>query len=517
MSCRRIVSLLLAVAFGFGVSGQVFAYSVMLHDRLPDVLAKDPALGVSETASLPDEAGLEKFRLRLYALFSETGDAALRARFLARYPDAASFSTVAFKEFLGSAAMMPTLGFDPYADVHAAASRSVELPAHYSAVLPGEERTLLEWVRIGSAYPDLDGRNQNRWWLVDGGFPKTRDGEKIPFDPVILNMGRVEGLSGQAHAHYGLNDRPKSEDPAVLKSTPADFAVAVGFDGPVLTFAPERAQAYGDLAILARHLGEPALAALFAGNGFHYLGDLGNQIHTIQVGIYKFFVDATLQVWKMKLVCLWGLRCDPPGLTDIGLDIISNHHLWLEEYFRIAVEAAIAEKPVHPALSSADDLFSSDEATHREWSRLPVEGPLMHELAQRLIAYGNVEGPQVYALARALTRGELRKAGVSINFSEKPDAVTLDYLKPGADQGQLAAFLGLQAMGVRRAATAMEIWWRAALAPEAAPDWRTSADRLLLQQLDELDAVELRRAQWIEQRGGVAEGVQLLVVEEPLP
>lgn len=502
MSFCRVYSLLFA-ALVLVAPNQAFSYSVMLHDRLPDVLALDPSLDMDRTASLPDEAGLESFRLQVYKIFSETDDVVLRSRFLDRYPDAASFSAIAFKEFLGSSAVMASLGFDPYAAVQESTAQSAELPAYYSEILPGEERTLLDWVRIGSSYPDLDGRNQSRWWVDGGGFPKTSDGERIPFDPVILNMGRVEGLSGQAHAHYGLNDRPKSEDPAVLKSAPADFAVAVGFDGPVLTFAPERAQAYGDLSILARHLGEPALAALFAGNGFHYLADLGNQIHTIQVGIYKFFVDATLQVWKMKLVCLWGLRCDPPGLADIGLDIISNHHLWLEEYFRIAIEAAMAGKPLNPALSSAADVFSLDEDTYEAWSRFSAEGQLMLKLAQQLVVYGNKEGPEVYALARSLTRGELRKAGVSINFSEEPDAVTLSYLKPRTDQEQLAAFLGLQAMGVRRAATAMVIWWQAMLAPDADPDWRLAADRLLLQQLDELDAAEARRAQWIEQRGGV--------------
>lgn len=502
---RRCSSLLALLLSGLlSVPGAAFGYAVLMHDRLPDVLERDPRLGVAAPAALPDDAGLERFRQRVYQVFADTADAELRARFLARYPTAEAFSVVAFKEFMGSAAILPSLGFDSYAAVAESVGQSAELPAHYSAIEPNRPRPLVDWVRIGSAYPDLDRRNQDRWWMVDGELPRTADGGRIPFDPIILNMGRVEGLSGQAHAHYGLNDRPKSSDPAVLKSAPADFAVAVGFDGPVLTFAPERAQAYGDLAVLARHFGEPGLAALYAGNGFHYLGDLGNQIHTIQVGIYRFFVDATLQVWKMKVVCLWGLRCEPPGLNSIGLDIISNHHTWLEEYFRIAVDRALAGKPVHPALASASELFSVDPVAQQEWASLPVDGPLMSELSKRLIAYGNEEGPEVYALARTLTRGELRKAGVRVRFGEQPDEVTLSYLKPRVDDKALAAFLELQKQGLRRAATAMEIWWRATLAPDAQPDWRVAADRLLRQQLDELDAADERRRRWIEERGGLA-------------
>lgn len=495
---------LLLIAAGWLWPAAGMAYSVMLHDRLPDVLMQDAALGVEATAAVPDDAGLERFRAQLYALLKSTEDAHLRERFLRRYPDAAAFTAQEFKELFGSAALMPTLGFDSYAAVAESVAQAGELPEHYTPIEAGQERTLLEWVRLGSSYPDLDRRNQNRWWVVDGQLPRTADGNRIPFDPMILNMGRVEGLSGQAHAHYGLNDRPKSDDPAVLKSAPADFAVATGFEDEVLTFAPERAQAYGDLAVLAQHLEQPALAALYAGNGFHYLGDLGNQIHTIQVGIYRFFVDATLQVWKMKALCLGGLRCEPPGLKDIGLDIISNHHLWLEEYFRLALQGALDGRPVQPTLSDPASVFKLDAQAHAEWSQLPVDGPLMLELSRRLIAHGNEEGPQLYALARTLTRSQLRKAGVSIRFDEQPDETVLAYLKPNAKQETLEQFLELQLIGLRRAATAMHIWWQATLAPAATPDWRAARDRLLRQQLDELDAAEARRARWIEQHGGLA-------------
>ena len=271
-------------------------YPIVIHDRLPDVLLREPSVQVR--AAIPNEAGLDRFRARFYDLAVRSARADLRERFVRRYPKPADFTAQAFKEFFGMTAVHAALGFDPYANVESARNP-------HGPVRGGQERSVLEWIRIGSIYPDIDRRDQDRWWVIDGQVQRAADGQRIPFDPVVLNMGGVEGLTGQAHAHYGLNRDPKSDDPAVLKTRPADFAVRAGFpQAPVLTFAPERAQAYADLGLIARHLKEPALAALFAGNAFHYLGDSSNQIHTLQVGIYEFFRDATIEAWKRKLLTL---------------------------------------------------------------------------------------------------------------------------------------------------------------------------------------------------------------------
>jgi hypothetical protein len=348
----------------------------------------------------------------------------------------------------------------------------------------------------------LDHRNRGRWLVHNGEFAKAPNGERIPYDPVILNMGRVEGLSGQAHAHYGLNRDPKSDDPAVLKERPADFAVAVGFpEGPVLTFAPERAQAYGDLALIALSLHEPALAAVFVGNAYHYLGDVGNQIHTIQVGIYDFFVDATLQSWKMKFLRLGGLLGDVPAFKSIGLDIIGNHHTWSAEMFRIAVERANAGHPIHPVLADAHSLFTPDSKLMADWSTLPVEGPVLRELSDRIVLSGNIEGPEIYALTRKLTDSSLRKAGVKKNFELESDSVVLANLKKDADPEKLARFFQLEKMGTVRASTAMNLWWKTHW--NAKQDVRPVLDRLLRQQLDELDAAEVRRQIWLQHEGAL--------------
>ena len=66
--------------------------------------------------------------------------------------------------------------------------------------------------------------------------------------------------------------------------------------GPVLTLAAEMAEAHLDLALIAALGEQPSetLAWLYTGQAFHYLQDITNQIHTVQVGIYDFFVDATV-------------------------------------------------------------------------------------------------------------------------------------------------------------------------------------------------------------------------------
>lgn len=466
------------------------AYSVAVHDRMADAL-----IGLPETdqrVALPETAGLNRFREAFYAAAAAHPDAALRSRFVARYPDVKAFTAAAFKEFFGMSATHPALGFDDYAAV--AATADPRDPR--GAMAPGVERTVLEWVRIGAMYPDLDRRNRGRWYTEHGVIQTTPSDERIPFDPVVLNMGQIEPLSGQAHAHYGLNRNPKSDEPDVLKERPADFAVRIGFpEAPVMTFAPERAQAYGELAQFAKQMNEPALAALFAGNAFHYMGDLGNQIHTIQVGIYDFFVDATLQSWKTKFFTLWGLFGEPMERNQIGVDIIGNHHTWSEEIFRVAMQRAEAGRPLSPAITDSGSIYRGAADVPAAWQKLAAEPEGLRALSDALILEGNRAGPEIYALARKISANDLREAGVKFDFEKETDAVVVAHLEAGHDQ-DFARMLEIQAHGLKRAAAAQALWWRARYT--AAPEPRDAVlARLLRRQLDELADAEARRAIWL--------------------
>jgi hypothetical protein len=463
------------------------AWPVVIHYRLPDALRDDPS--VQAQVVMPSDDAVARFRADFYNTAMALLPADVKARFGKRYPTATAFSAEAFKDLLGMSALHPALGFDPGVETDGARS--------------GQQRTILEWVRIGSILPDEDRRNQDRWWVVDGRIQRAADGQRVPRDPVVLNMGGVEGLAGQAHAHYALNSHPKSDDPEVLKTRPADFAVRVGFpQAPVLTFAPQRAQTYGDLALIARYMKQPALAALYAGNGFHYLGDAASQIHTIQVGIYDFFVDAKLQSWKLDLLTLGGLLGRTMDFRAIGLDILTNHHTWSEEMLRVALKRADAGKPISPALSRAEDLFEPDPQLAAAWASLPQDGPTMLEMSEPIIAAGNVEGPEIYRLVRSLTNDTMRQAGNRIDFDRRPDAVVLSYLNPGTDPAMLARFFDLERAGTRRAATAIAFWWRTRFCAEH-PDIPAIMTRLVRQQLDELDQADARRAIWLRLHGGM--------------
>ena len=78
------------------------------------------------------------------------------------------------------------------------------------------------------------------------------NGNLVPADPALLNIGKLGFLSSQAHAHYGLPQLQFSDDPEMLKTDPRRFAVASGYPkGPILTLAAEMSQLHTDLAMLA--------------------------------------------------------------------------------------------------------------------------------------------------------------------------------------------------------------------------------------------------------------------------
>src|SRR5206468_4039299 len=108
-------------------------------------------------------------------------------------------------------------------------------------------------------------------------------------------MGGLTGLSSQAHAHYGLPKLAFSDEPSVLKNDPRRFAIPP----TVHTFGAELADSYGGLAALAVRLpGGERLALTHAGAAAHHVEDVANQIHTVQVGLYDFFVSAKVQSIK---------------------------------------------------------------------------------------------------------------------------------------------------------------------------------------------------------------------------
>jgi hypothetical protein len=419
--------------------------------------------------TLADGTTAAELRERVWRAGAQARDAELRRRFLARYPDPSRFDAWEWKRFL---LLNP--------DKHVAGVDETPLPA-------GSDGAAV--FAIASRLPDDDERNRERY-LHDARRQVVRgaDGRPLPEDPATLEMGGLDGLSSQAHAHYGLPHLSFSDDPNVLKTDPRRFAIPP----TVHTFGAELADEYTTLAVLASHLqGGERLALVLAGAAAHHIEDVANQIHTVQVGVYEFFVDAKIESIKEELRSIGGLLRPRPSFVSIGIDIITNHHTLLEALF---AKHLLADRDPVRALA---ERAPPDAAFQTDLDKLPtgcVPG-FGRAITEALIDRSSYEGAPVYAAIRAVADPSLSRAGHTYPESEDPDR----YLKPHAD---LAHFYELQVRGARRSDQALAAWWSrfdaCRGAPAAAAD--ELAEAFVRARLDALDAVEARARNWTPRR-----------------
>jgi len=505
-------------------------YGTAVHDLLPRAalvgLGRETGpVSPADTLAGPTDADLSLFRRWLYDRASALPDSALAGRFHRRYPTVAAFDERAFREFLMMDGEARVLGVDSFAAVYRnlrPSDRAMDPRAPY---VPGSRIALLTALQMGSIYPDLDRRNQDR--LARGATGRiilTASGDTVPFDPMSLNMGNLTGLSSQAHAHYGLSRSPKSDEPATLKTRPWDFAVATGLPGPVETYAPDNAQMYTDLAVLAALGGRPrwqALAALWAGNAFHYVADCGNAVHTVQVGIYDVFVDATIRAWIRRATTLFGLLGRAPSRNAIGIDILTSLHTGSERVFQMelldAVRAAgSADTAALPAgmdrvlvaLREGDDSLrrAMADTLRMLGAREPV--PDFGRAIAEVVVDANVrDGAEVYRVTRQIVDKRLRQGRVSLDFDTIPDAAVWRWIT--ADRRtDLAGFNTVHARGIARTVEALRTWWGVYRRLGAAPPSRRAAlleavtTRLVAERLAYLDAAEARRRTWLALHSG---------------
>ena len=307
---------------------------------------------------------------------------------------------------------------------------------------PDSDRLAL--VSVSARRPDDDYRNRDR--LAHN--PDRSPIGGVPDDPVILNMGRLGALSSQAHAHYGLDQLEFSDDPKVLQEDPPRFAVPAGWpDGPVLTFAAEMCQEHLDLAALAALDGYDGLATSLTGQAFHYLEDVGNPIHTVQVGLYAFFKDAFFQRLGISLMTGGGHFGELPTLGSIGIGILSNHHTISEQ---------LTEKKMlggEPRLLTA---MTTDDAAFL--SQLPTDNATEFGISavRTLIHTSAPDGAPMYAATRAITDPRYRKWKVSFDDQhDDPEAA----LKKGATEAEMETFWALQVKSLSRSGTALRRVW----------------------------------------------------------
>jgi hypothetical protein len=512
------------------------AYGVWVHAIVPvEVLSRlDPKLvpPIKTTmVSGATDADLVRFRLWFYNRAAAIQDSGIHRAFLKRYPNAAAFDARAFKSFLMMNPEAQVLGVDSFAAVYRTRTRNDAAMDPTRPYQPGQRVSIATAVEMGSVYPDLDRRNQDRLYRTpDGRVVLTARGDTVPMDPMTLNWGRLTGLSSQAHAHIGLNHEHHSSDPGTLSMTPWNFVIAIGFPtDSVESYAEANAQLYTDLsyiAMLSGGSGSDMLSDLYAGNAMHYIADVGNAIHTLQAGIERFYTDATVQFWKGRFKTVFGLLGTTPSRNSIGIDILTNHHTLSEKLFQVELQQAwrldslgkrdsipVTMRGVLEGMRNGDPMFKRvlESAVlsnaHKYW--YPPFGSL---IAGTIIDSSYQDGATIYRLTRELAVPRLHRLGVAIDFDTIPDANVWDFVQDRSDPGIRAVidtFNIYQGKAMARVHDALTSWWdRYIITGRTQPKDRSGLidglmKRVLRNQLNYLNAADARRQEYIDAHGGV--------------
>jgi hypothetical protein len=498
------------VAFGVALVASIpshaRAYDEEVHAFLVRTALEKSAL---DTPAGPlDPKAAERIRSTIDGWARNASDEKLKLAWTRRYPTPSSFDAWAEKELLLFSPAANVFGIDR---------------------MPADVSTMLAAVEIGAREPDDDWRNRERLgYDANRKALRDKEGADVPADPAILNMGKLGALSSQAHAHYGLAHVTFSDDPDVLKKDPRRFAVASGYPpGPILTIAAEMAETHLELAMIAALDDEapnPTLAWLHTGQAFHYLQDVCNQIHTVQVGIYDFFVDATIERVKMAIRTGGGYLGTLRSLASIGIDILTNHHVISEQFTKKRVMEALAGhgSPEGERLVAAPKGDDPDLLQRLETVTATAGEGFGIVLVRELIDVSSREGADVYRATRAITDPRFRKAGILYDEAhDDPDQAILP--RNERDEEAYGELLALEGRGFRRAGTAMRRW--IALEKKAFESTGEeknhlrdrAIERLVRRQLLILEQAETRRSDYIAHPPAHGSGVDrmpiMLVIE----
>lgn len=492
----RVATLVAALSL---ISAPVQAFSVDVHRWLTEQALRG-VVPIGPLMTPTEEQYMQWWLWFGRAMASPSGSAELDGsdpkRFASRYPGPRSFDAFAIRGFLGLS-QEPTpavMGLDDY-------DREGEIDRFNLVVR-------------GSAQPDVDRRNQERFAYDAKRLPlKTADGRRVPADPAALNMGGPTGLDSQAHAHYQLATEKPSDDPEILQTEPWNFAVALGFDGPVETSAAEMAQAHLDMAIVMRAWVDEQqgvvsdyLPILWASAGLHYVQDAAGPLHNVQVGSYDVFKRAKLMWYLQGLKTAGGYLGDLPTFMSIGVDLLGNLHLFSEAWMARELDQLRLGKPgVKPlqavwaapdkpdselikALGQKLDPHLADPFKVQPWQDGQGAATILVHTLARL---GSRDGAAIYKAALDLADGEVLQVGYRLSDKMPLQA---KHLASGEAAEQAAAQMGeLHARSLARAMTATRLYWRAY---EQGND-DTAARRLRRFSLNRLEKEAVRQKAWM--------------------
>lgn len=356
---------------------QSFAFGSATHRAVTQAAIRDIFSETDHPLPCPEDPDLTGFFLHLHGILAAVDDRALRADFLKRWPTPARFDGTAIKGLLGLTRnrSFPVYGFD-----HLACEE-----ARNAATILTEE----------SVRPDDDGRNRERIALGPDRKPLAGSLGPFPEDPAVLDLGGMEGLASQAHAHYTLARQDLTSNPLALWHDPEHFAVSSVVPGGPLTMGPDMARSHFLMSLAAASWKSPAsrqLSLAYLGQALHYVQDAATPMHTVQVGAPCVVLKAIEAFAGPALATFWGYAGDLLGPFSVATDIVSNYHLWIETVWdemgpwitsRDAIRPEVPDRRLPPGSDPVGtaDLQAALGAAVAVSDKVRSSGPELYELA----------------------------------------------------------------------------------------------------------------------------------------
>lgn len=521
---------------------QAHGYAIEVHKDFFDLaFGGTPS---TQTVTPPTAASLVEFRKFVY------GQAFTNADFRRRWPSEASFDAAAFKTFLQLNPGKTVVAID--------------------VVPAGRATDVRTVVREGSVDPDNDYRNQDRLFTVGGQVQLDAFGRAVPQDPRTTWFGGLTGTPSQFDGHGAtLRTGKKGSGIWTALRNPSQFARP-----PVsLGSAPDFSETYTNLAMIAKLWGGQGsewLALTFGGNNLHGIEDLGNQIHTTVLGTPKFFIDAKWTYYKIRMKRFFKKTNDPssagftapasltpaqvneamvkikagqedqvdkqvlfalgkepksyPTDTDLGIQIIGNHHRLLEDFVQslyLSSRDAIAAGRPQDARDEIKELIRiarAGDATFEAECRAALasaglgtkgkgETPYSRVIAELMITKSAPEAQPIYEAIRKVSKKSLKRDEI---YNEELGHKPLDFMQTDKTSNKhVRKIWDLNGKAFARVVTAIRLWdetFKAETAgvtpgsPAALARANSIVDRLVTRQLTRLDAEEQRRTDYLAEK-----------------
>lgn len=371
-----------------------------------------------------------------------------------------------------------------------------------------DDGTAIGLVVTESVRPDEDGRNLRRLAFGPDRRPLAGRAGPVPEDPIALDLGGLDGLASQAHAHYLLAEEPGgwlargevaprlTASPLALWRDPAHFAVATAVPGGPFTLGADMAMEHFLLALLARawpesgRVGPPVhpppahpaalrLSLAFLGHALHFVQDASDPLHTVQVGHARVVGHGVLAFAGRALITVGGYAGTVAAPTSVIADVVSNLHLWTESFW------------------DTQDLVRGNRGWARAWGmvagggRGDLQGALL--AAWRASEASRGHGPALLEAACRAVSSWVLAYGAVLRDGEFDAEALLD----DAEAGRVVARIGREAASVALAESALMVRAYAVLAPRMDdPEARRAVAALLATRVRAVAQREARLAAW---------------------